>query len=255
VSATLTGVVGRDEELAAVAAFLDDDFPAALLLAGEAGIGKTTVWRAGLEEARERSVWTLVCRPAESEAQLSFAGLADLLEPVLAETLPALPPVQARALEAALLLSEEERPPPDQRTISTACLGVVRRLAEEERVLLAVDDIQWLDPPRALVLEFVARRLREEPVGLLLAERVSGEGEAPLSLGRAELILERVRLGPLSTGALHRLLRDRLDATLTRPRCTGSTRLPAGTRSMRSSLCAPAGQGWPDPTWPAPARS
>lgn len=217
VSATLTGVVGRDEELAAVAGFLGEDFPAALLLAGEAGIGKTTVWRAGLEEARRRSVRTLVCRPAESEAQLSFAGLADLLEPALADALPALPLVQARALEAALLLSEEERSPPDQRTISTACLGIVRRLAEEERVLLAVDDVQWLDPPTALVLEFVARRLLEEPVGLLLAERGSGEGEAPLSLGRADLQLARVRLGPLSTGALHRLLRDRLDATLTRP--------------------------------------
>ena len=218
-SVTLTGVVGRDEELAGVAAFLEGDFPAALLLAGEAGIGKTTVWRAGLEEARERDMRTLVCRPAESEARLSFAGLADLLEPVLGETLAALPSVQRRALEAALLLSEEEGPPPDQRTISTACLGVLRQLAGEGRVLVAVDDVQWLDPPTALVLEFVARRLTEEPVGLLLAERVAGEGEgqAPLSLGRADLELARVRLGPLSIGALHRLLRDRLDVTLTRP--------------------------------------
>jgi hypothetical protein len=104
----------------------------------------------------------------------------------MTEMLPALPPVQRRALEAALLLSEEERPPPDQRTISTACLGVVRRLAGEGRVLIAVDDVQWLDPPTALVLEFVARRLVEEPVGLLLAERVAGEGKAPLSLCRAD---------------------------------------------------------------------
>jgi DNA-binding CsgD family transcriptional regulator len=217
VSVTLPGVVGRDEELAAVATFLDGDLPAALVLTGEAGIGKTTVWRSGLEQARERGMRVLFCRPAESEARLSFAALADLLEPALGETLTALPSVQRRALEAALLLSDEEGPPPDHRTISTACLGVFRQLAGEGRVLVAVDDVQWLDPPSALVLEFVVRRLAEEPVGLLLAERVAGEGEAPLSLGRADLELVRVRLGPLSTGALHRLLRDRLDVTLARP--------------------------------------
>ena len=214
---TLAGTVGRDEELAAVAAFLDGELPAALLLQGEAGIGKTTVWRAGLEQAHARDMCVLVSRPAKSEARLSFAGLADLLEPALGKVLDRLPPVQRRALEAALLLSEDEGPPPDQRTISTACLGVFRHLAEEERVLVAVDDVQWLDPPTALVLEFVARRLAEEPVGLLVAERVAGEGEAPLGLGRADLDVGRVRLGPLSTGALHRLLRDQLGVTLTRP--------------------------------------
>ena len=210
-------LVGRDEELAVVADFVDGNLPAALVLAGEAGIGKTTVWRAGLEHARERGMRVLVCRPAESEARLSFAGLADLLEPVLGDVLEGLPSIQRRALEAALLLAEDERPPPDQRTISTACLGVVRQLASEGRVLVAVDDVQWLDPPTALVLEFVARRLAEEPVGLLVAERVTAAGEAPLGLRMAELELGRLRLGPLSMGALHRLLRDQLDVTLTRP--------------------------------------
>jgi DNA-binding CsgD family transcriptional regulator len=217
VAVTLPEVVGREEELAAVAAFFDGDFPAALVLAGEAGIGKTTVWRAALQKARERGVRVLVCRPAESEARLSFAGLADLLQPVLGDVLGALPSVQRRALEAALLLSEEGRAPPDQRTISTACLGVFRRLAEEGHVLVAVDDVQWLDPPTALVLEFVARRLADEPVGLLVAERAVGEREAPLELRRSDLDTRRIRLGPVSTGALHRLLRNQLGVTLTRP--------------------------------------
>jgi guanylate kinase len=53
-------IVGREEELAAVTTFLDGEFPAALVLAGEAGIGKTTVWRAGLEQEREREVRVLV---------------------------------------------------------------------------------------------------------------------------------------------------------------------------------------------------
>jgi DNA-binding CsgD family transcriptional regulator len=217
VSVRLTEVVGRDEELAAVGTFVEGDLPAALLLSGEAGIGKTTVWRSGLEQARTQGLDVLVCRPAESEARLSFAGLADLLEPVLGEALAALPTVQRRALEAALLLSEEEQAPPDQRTISTACLGVFRTIARGQRVLIAVDDVQWLDPPTALVLEFVARRLSEEPIGLLLAERGKGQGPAPFSLDRADLALARLSLGPLSPGALHRLLRERLGVTLTRP--------------------------------------
>jgi hypothetical protein len=217
VAVTLPEVVGRDEELAAVVAFLDGDFPAALVVQGEAGIGKTTLWRAGLAEVPDRGVRVLACRPAESEARLSFAGLADLLEPVLGEVLGALPSVQRRALEAALLLSEQEGPPPDQHVISAACLGVCRRLAEQGRVLLAVDDVQWLDPPTVLVLEFVARRLAEAPVGLLVAERVSRERAAPLGLGRSDLEVGRIRLGPLSMGALHRLLRERLGRTLARP--------------------------------------
>jgi predicted ATPase len=147
VAVSVPEIVGRDQELASTAAFLDGDLPSALVVAGEAGIGKTTVWRAALEQARARDVRVLVCRPAESEARLSFAGLSDLLEPVLDQRFEALPAVQRRALEAALLLSEGEGPPPDQRTISTACLGVFRRLAEEGPLLLAVDDVQWLDPP------------------------------------------------------------------------------------------------------------
>jgi DNA-binding CsgD family transcriptional regulator len=217
VAVSLPEIVGRDQELAATAAFLDGDLPSALVLAGEAGIGKTTVWRAALEQAREQDFRVLVCRPAESEARLSFAGLSDLLEPVLDQRLEALPAVQRRALEAALLLSEGEGPPPDQRTISTACLGLFRRLAQERPLLVAVDDVQWLDPPTSLVLEFAARRLAEEPIALLVAERLTGEHDAPLGLGRADLGVTWVRLGPLSTGALHQFLRDRLGVTLTRP--------------------------------------
>jgi len=217
VAATVPAIVGRDDELGAVTAFLDGAGPAALVLAGEAGIGKTTVWRAAVEQARARGVRVLISRPAESEARLSFAGLADLLEPVLGDTLDSLPSVQRRALESALLLSDDGRPPPDQRTISTACLSVLRQLAVEGRVLVAVDDVQWLDTPTALVLEFVARRLPEESTRLLVAERSAGDGSAPLGLERADLDVTRVQLGPLSTGALHRLLRDRYDVTLTRP--------------------------------------
>ena len=79
------GVVGRDRELAAVAAFLDAvrSGPCGLVLEGVAGIGKTTVWSAGVALAAGRSYTVLPARPAESEATLSFAALGDLLDGVL----------------------------------------------------------------------------------------------------------------------------------------------------------------------------
>jgi hypothetical protein len=96
---TGAGVVGRDREIAAVAAFLDavPSGPCGLLLEGAAGIGKTTVWSAGAALAAERSYTVLSCRPAEVEAALSFAALGDLLDGVLDGALPQLPLPQRRA--------------------------------------------------------------------------------------------------------------------------------------------------------------
>ena len=104
-------VVGREPELAILDRFLDSipAGPAALLLSGEAGIGKTTVWREGLDGARRRRYRTLSCGPVEAETRLSYAALGDLLEPVLEDALPTLPEPQRRALEVALLLVPELR--------------------------------------------------------------------------------------------------------------------------------------------------
>src|SRR5262245_43137480 len=81
-------MLGRDDELAALRRFLEAPLPAALVVEGEAGIGKTTVFEAGLAAARDLGFSVLACRPAESEIQLSFAGLAALLHGVLDEILP-----------------------------------------------------------------------------------------------------------------------------------------------------------------------
>ena len=86
-------VIGREAELSVLGAFLDDvrGGPAALLLDGEAGVGKTTLWKEGLEAARERSYRILTCQPVESEAKLSFAALGDLLGGVVEEVAAFLP--------------------------------------------------------------------------------------------------------------------------------------------------------------------
>jgi len=212
--------VGRDEELAAVVAFLQatEALPGVLLLEGEAGIGKTTLLRAGMAAASRSRFRVLSARPVEAESSLSFAALGDLLEERLGEVLGALPGPQRRALEVALLLEEPEGPVPDRRAVGIGVLGALRALAAAEPLLLAIDDLQWLDPASATVLQFALRRLGDEPVGLLAASR-SGRERTPLEPERifSEGRLRRVRVGPLSLGALHRLLRDRLDTTFPRP--------------------------------------
>jgi hypothetical protein len=105
---------GRQTELALVSGLLDavSSGPAALILGGEAGIGKSTLWLEALSQARARSYRVLSCRPNESEAKLSFAALGDLLEGVVDESLERLPPPQRSALEVALLRKEAIGSPP-----------------------------------------------------------------------------------------------------------------------------------------------
>jgi DNA-binding CsgD family transcriptional regulator len=209
-------IVGRERELAALGAFVADVGGAgALVLEGAPGIGKTTLWRAAVDDAAgTRRV--LAARPAAAEARLSFAALSDLLRPVLDDAIPSLPSPQRRALEGALLL-REPHPGSDQRAVATAFLRVLHELAAHDPLLLAVDDAQWLDAPSRAVLEFAARRLDEARVAVLLAVRVE-DGDVPARLERAfdEERVQTVRVGPLSLGALHRLLRRRLGFPLPR---------------------------------------
>jgi DNA-binding CsgD family transcriptional regulator len=209
-------VVGRELELATIAAFVDGSASGvrALVLEGEAGVGKTTLWLAGVDAARERGHWVLESRPAAAEARFAFAGVSDLLGGVLAEVLDTLPTPQADALRAALLLKRAGDAPPNERAVAAGVLSALRTLCAVRPVLLAVDDVQWLDPPSAAVLAFAWRRLRDEPAGLLLAGRAGVPAHG--SLVEAERV-ERLAVGPLSLGATHRLLQARLGLVLSRP--------------------------------------
>ena len=191
-------VIGRDDELASIARFLDsvEAGPAALLLSGEPGIGKTILWEAGVEEARVRFGRVLSCRAAEAEAALSFSGLSELLTEVFDEVVPSLPPLRRRALEVALLLAEPGAQPPDAHAIGLALLDVLRVLGERAPLVLALDDLQWLDPSSAAVLQIALRRLREERVGVLATARDAPA--ARLELARAFPGERLARLTPLS---------------------------------------------------------
>jgi ATP/maltotriose-dependent transcriptional regulator MalT len=212
-------VVGRGNELSQLDAFIDDvtDGPAVLLLEGESGIGKTTLWRRGMTTAAKRGWRVLSTRPAESEAKLSYAGLADLLE-ASGDELQTLPDPQRNALEVALLRAEPQEGASDARVVSAAVLTVLRQAVGAGPVLIAIDDVQWLDPSTASALGFAVRRLESERIGLLLARREAGAA-LPFGLSRAYPgdRVTRIHLEPLSIGDLGAVLHVRLGATLPRP--------------------------------------
>jgi DNA-binding CsgD family transcriptional regulator len=212
----LTGnVVGREPELAALERALDaiGSAPTALLLSGDAGIGKTTVWRRGLAGAIHRGYRTLSCSPVEAETRLSYAALGDLVEPVLDESLPTLPEPQREALEVALLRSPRSGGRADQRAVSLAVLGCIRAVASATPVVVAIDDAQWMDLPSARVLQFVVRRLKDEPVGVLTAVRGSDHDVDPLGVVPVfpEERVHVVQVGPLSPDDIERVVLETVD--------------------------------------------
>jgi DNA-binding CsgD family transcriptional regulator len=215
-------VAGRTAELVLLQAFLEDirSGPTALLLGGDAGVGKTTLWREGLDIARGRGYRVLACRSVESEAKLSFAALGDLVGEVVEWASSSIPGPQARALDVALLRVEPDGAPPDNRAVSLAVLGVLRAASRDGPVVVAVDDAQWLDAPTSRVLEFALRRLDADLVGVLATARLgTDEGPVPLGLDRflPEGRFRRLDVGPLTVDALGSALRARLGTGFLRP--------------------------------------
>ncbi len=213
-------LVGREEELQALELFLaaTRGEPRALVIEGEAGVGKTSLWEAAIHSAADRGARCLSARPAEAEASFAYAALGDLLR-AERDALAALPPRQRHALEVALLLSDQEGESPDAQSVGLGVLGVLERLAAGGPLVVAVDDVQWLDTPSAAVLSFAARRVQEIPLALLLSWRTAGGEAAPLDLDRAAIGdgLERLAVRPLSLGAIQKLVQDRLGFLPPRP--------------------------------------
>ena len=215
-----TDVIGREDELSAIEPFLAD-------------VGRAARARP-LRRARDREddplgergrrgptrfAAVLTCHGVEAEATLSFAGLSELLVPVLEAAAPSLAPPRRQALEVALLLVEPGDQPLDAHAVGLAVLDVLHALAARGPVLVALDDVQWLDPSSAGVLQIALRRLREEPVGVLVTVREGPGLAVPFELDRSTLQerLEWLSVGPLSLGAIHTLLSERLGLELTRP--------------------------------------
>lgn len=214
-------IVGREPELAAVQRFVRDvdQGPASLVLEGLAGIGKTAIWTQSVLDAQANGVLVRACRCGEPDAAWAFSGLGDLLEGLDATVLAELPVVQQRALSAALLLSEATESSPGDRVVGVAVLGVLRALARAGPLVLAVDDIQWLDASSRRVLTFALRRLGREPVRLIASCRTGPLADMAQA---ADLGLpgERIVVGPVSIGILQRIVQTQLSHRFSRPTLT-----------------------------------
>jgi DNA-binding CsgD family transcriptional regulator len=222
-------LVGRDPELRAVSAALTGRrAPLALLLEGEAGIGKTSLWRAGIEAAEGAGQRVVTARPAEAETGLSHAGLSDLLTPLVADGAGAgLPAPQLEALDVALLRSPPKDVPLDPRAVAAATLGVLRAATDERPLVVAIDDVQWLDPASATALRFALRRLDAEPLRLLATERlVPGAGRA--ELGMQPDRVERLAVEALEARALHAVVQREIGSSVSLPLLVRIAEVSAG---------------------------
>ena len=183
-------LIGRDREMRALADLLAgiQERGAAVIVRGEAGIGKSSLVAAASDRARERGVQVLTAAAVQCETHLPFAGLHQLLLPILADA-DHLPPPQRRALDAAFGVVDERAPEPF--VIALATLHLLSDAAARAPLLLIVEDAHWLDRPTADVLTFVARRLEGDPVLMLVAIR---DGyESPLdAVGLQELRVDRL---------------------------------------------------------------
>jgi DNA-binding CsgD family transcriptional regulator len=214
-------VVGRSAELDAIDGFLARlrGEPAAIVFEGRPGIGKTTVWQQVAVRAAGHPMIVLSCRPVEAETKLAFASLADLFEPVAEAIAPSLPDPQRLALDVALMRATPPGTPPSARAVATAVLSALRLLSAKSPVLIAIDDLQWLDRASAEALAFALRRIGDCRVGVAAALRVGDDAPSdPLSLDRTFVgRVDHVRLGPLTLGGLHHVIRAHLDHVFPRP--------------------------------------
>lgn len=223
-----TDIVGRETELAAAASLLDRlaTGPAALVVIGEAGIGKSTIWASAVADAEDRGFCVLTTRPAEAETPMSFAGLIDLLDDVADEDLRGLTNPQSRALRVATLRAEPDNEFVDERAIAVGLLSLVRIMSRERPVLVAVDDAQWLDASSASALRFALRRVAGSRVGFVATVRTGGDGVPPASW--ASDVSDVVHLEGMPLSEIDLVVRARLGQALPVPVLDMVARLAAG---------------------------
>ncbi|HSZ39906.1 MAG TPA: AAA family ATPase [Trebonia sp.] len=196
------------------------EWPAVLAISGEAGAGKSRLWRAAVDRAEsadpESACRVLRSEPSASEADTPFAGLSDLLSGVLPSVSADIPAPQLEALEVALLMRPAGEQPPAAHAIGRAVLTALTTLLASGPALLAVDDVQWLDEGSLEALEFALRR-SAGPLSVLLGARTEAPAD-PLTVGAPPLALNwrrllnavpastEVTLAPLKVAQVQRLL-------------------------------------------------
>ena len=202
-------LAGRHAELTRILEYVGEASPElrCAVICGEAGIGKTSVWRAVIDELGSRSHRVLVARPGEDELQGSLVGLGDLFAEV--------------ATDAALL-------DPDTDTFDRGreVLRLLRTLTTDGPVALAIDDVQWLDPLSTRALRYALRRVVDEPVAVIATQRTGAAADGPPALLPPEHTLE-VALGGLDEAAMRELITP-VATNVSRPKLSWICELSAG---------------------------
>ncbi len=285
-------VLGRDAELARIDAWLRFSAPAAgpapagsvlagpvfagsvfagsgpaasgpagsvLVIEGEPGIGKTTLWSEAAGRAQRAGWQVLSCRPVPSDAGLPHVALTDLLHAVSAQTFESLPLPQRRPLEVALLRREAGEGDLEPRVVGTGLTALLGRLAQDRPLLLAIDDAQWLDPASARSLAFALRRLAGNRVRLVAAVRIEdAAGQRGGAFAAIEASLEgqavsRIQVGPLSVASIHQMFRQSLGASFPRLVLVRIHRAAGGNAFYALEIAREVRRlGVPDPGRPLP---
>jgi DNA-binding CsgD family transcriptional regulator/tetratricopeptide (TPR) repeat protein len=193
------GLLGRETEIGQVESALTDaaDRGTALLVSGAPGIGKTSLLELAARRALDRGYRVLAVTGVESEANLPYAGLQQLLQPVLVSAGSLADPQKAALLAA---LGMRSGPPPEMFLVGLAALNLIFDAGAEKPICAIADDAQWLDAPTASVLTFIARRLESTRTLLVIGLRDSFE--TPLRSAH----LPEIQLGPLDDAASIQLL-------------------------------------------------
>jgi len=214
-------VIARETELSMIDRCLGavTAGPHAVLVEGDMGIGKTAIWREAISGARVRGFQAIVASPAEADRGLPFAVLGDLFREVPDAPWSELPGPQHRALRVALLQVDAEGPPAQPHAIGLAVLSMLQALGRSGPLLVAVDDMQWVDMPSLRALQFAFRRLTKEPIAILLAARAPDSSDS--SLQPRDFLdpdrVESLRPGPLGFEAIDEMLTARLAAAFSKP--------------------------------------
>lgn len=193
------GLIGRDVEIQLLDAILDAtvDRGDALLVSGEPGIGKTSLLEAVVRRARSHGYRVLTVAGLQSERELPYAGLHQLLQPVLGVAGSLAAPQRSALLTA---LGMREGAPPEMFLVALATLNLLDKVSDEDPLVVVADDVHWLDAATTSVLAFLARRLESTHIVVVLALRQG----PPTSLTSAHL--REIHLEPLSEAASARLV-------------------------------------------------
>jgi DNA-binding CsgD family transcriptional regulator len=240
--------------------------PAALVIEGEPGAGKSRLWRAGVGVAAEAGWLVLRSEPSAGEADQPFAALSDLLAGILPASAAAIPEPQREALEVALLQRAAGQQPPTAHAVGLGTLAALRSCVSRGPLLVAIDDVQWLDAGSLEALKFALRRISAGSLSLLLAARTDAPAD-PLTVGAPPLphdwrellsawpATERITLGPLDARQVQGLLPPGATARQVRAVTHQSRGNPFWAREVWAGMAAGETAGQGEPVVPPRARA